>query len=151
MPLIIELKPNEKLIINGAVIENIGPNTKLRVLNDCSLMRQKEILSDTDAVTPAARVYYALQCSYIFPEHKDQYLEAFNQCLWEYLEACPSAREIGVKIATALSNGQVYKALKAAKSLLDHERGILEHMQDAETETSAPKKPATPKASSPKK
>lgn len=132
MPLIIDLKPGEKLIINGTVIENIGVNTKLRVLNDCTLMRQKEILSDTDAVTPATRVYYALQCSYIFPEHKDQYLEAFNQYLWEYLEACPSAREIGVKIATALSNGQVYKALKAAKLLLDHERGVLERLQTSE-------------------
>lgn len=134
MPLIIELKPNEKLIINGAVVENIGPNTKLRVLNDCSLMRQKEILSDTDAITPAARVYYALQCSYIFPEHKDQYLEVFNQYLLGYLEACPSARDIGVKIATALSSGQVYKALKAAKALLEHERNVLDRVRDGEAD-----------------
>ena len=85
MPLIIDLKPGEKLIINGAVVENIGANTKLRVLNDCALMRQKEILSDEDAVTPASRVYYALQCAYIFPEHKDQYLQAFNECLLGYI------------------------------------------------------------------
>jgi flagellar biosynthesis repressor protein FlbT len=126
VPLIIDLKPGEKLIINGAVIENIGANTKLRVLNDCTLMRQKEILSDNDAVTPASRVYYALQCAYIFPEHKDKYLAAFNECLMSYVEACPSAREIGVKIVTAMSDGQYYKALKAAKGLLDHEKGVLD-------------------------
>lgn len=132
MPLIIDLKPGEKLIINGAVIENIGANTKLRVLNDCTLMRQKEILSDADAVTPASRVYYALQCAYIFPDHKDKYLEAFNECLLGYLDACPSARDIGVKIATALSDGQYYKALKAAKGLLDHEKGVLEQFKETE-------------------
>lgn len=132
MPLIIDLKPNEKLIINGAVIENIGANTKLRVLNDCTLMRQKEILSDTDAVTPASRVYYALQCAYIFPELKDKYLEAFNECLLSYLDACPSARDIGVKIATALSDGQYYRALKSAKGLLEHERGVLKNLQEIE-------------------
>ena len=148
MPLIIELKPNEKLIINGAVIENIGPNTKLRVLNDCSLMRQKEILSDDDAVTPAARVYYALQCSYIFPEHKDQYLEAFNQYLLGYLDACPSARDIGVKIATALSNGQVYKALKAAKALLEHEKNVLEKVREGDNAEGV--KPVAPKKASAK-
>jgi len=132
LPLIIDLKPGEKLIINGAVIENIGANTKLRVLNDCTLMRQKEILSDADAVTPASRVYYALQCAYIFPDHKDKYLEAFNECLLGYLDACPSARDIGVKIATALSDGQYYKALKAAKGLLDHEKGVLEQFKETE-------------------
>lgn len=132
MPLIIDLKPGEKLIINGAVIENIGPNTKLRVLNDCTLMRQKEILSDADAVTPASRVYYSLQCAYIFPELKDKYLEAFNECLLGYLEACPSARDIGVKIATALSGGQYYKALKAAKALLDHEKKVLDQYREPE-------------------
>ena len=132
MPLIIDLKPNEKLIINGAVIENIGANTKLRVLNDCTLMRQKEILSDTDAVTPASRVYYALQCAYIFPELKDKYLEAFNECLLSYLDACPSAHDIGVKIAAALDEGQYYKALKSAKGLLEHERGVLKNLQDIE-------------------
>ena len=132
MPLIIDLKPGEKLIINGAVIENIGPNTKLRVLNDCTLMRQKEILSDADAVTPASRVYYSLQCAYIFPEHKEKYLEAFNECLVGYLEACPSARDIGVKIANALQDGQYYKALKAAKALLDHEKSVLEKFHEPE-------------------
>ena len=130
MPLIIDLKPGEKLIINGAVVENIGANTKLRVLNDCALMRQKEILSDEDAVTPASRVYYALQCAYIFPEHKDQYLQAFNECLLGYIEACPSARDIGVKIATAMSEGQYYKALKASKALLDHEKGLLNQLKE---------------------
>ncbi len=134
MPLIIDLKPGEKLIINGAVIENIGANTKLRVLNDCTLMRQKEILSDADAVTPASRVYYALQCAYIFPEHKDKYLEAFNECLLGYLEACPSARDIGVKIATALSEGQFYKALKSAKGLLEHEADLLGKLSDSDRE-----------------
>ncbi len=132
MPLIIDLKPSEKLIINGAVIENIGANTKLRVLNDCTLMRQKEILSDADAVTPASRVYYALQCAYIFPEHKEKYLEAFNECLLGYIEACPSARDIGVKIATALTDGQYYKALKAAKGLLDHEKTVLDQFKEKE-------------------
>ena len=133
MPLIIDLKPGEKLIINGAVIENIGANTKLRVLNDCTLMRQKEILSDADAVTPASRVYYALQCAYIFPEHKEKYLEAFNECLMGYLEACPSAKDIGVKIAAALTDGQYYKALKAAKNLLDHEKNVLDQFREPET------------------
>ena len=135
MPLIIDLKPNEKLIINGAVIENIGANTKLRVLNDCTLMRQKEILSDADAVTPASRVYYALQCAYIFPEHKDKYLEAFNECLLSYLDACPSARDVGVKIATALSGGQYYKALKAAKALLEHEKTVLAKLKEPADKT----------------
>ncbi len=66
----IEIKSGDKLIINGAVIEITGSNTKLLIHNQVSIHRQKEIMSEEESVTPAARVYFALQCAYIFPHKK---------------------------------------------------------------------------------
>lgn len=57
MPLKLEFKSGDKLMINGAVIENIGANAKILVHNEAAILRNKEVLSETDEATPAARVY----------------------------------------------------------------------------------------------
>jgi len=132
LPLLIDLKPGEKVIINGAVLENAGANTKLRVHNESNILRQKEILTDQDVQTPASRVYFCLQCAYIFPDRRDHYLELYNQFLAEYLGACPSAIDIGNEIHADVMAGHYYKALKASRKLLRHESELLGRLeQDA--------------------
>jgi flagellar protein FlbT len=129
VPLLIDLKPGEKLIINGAVVENAGANTKIRILNDSAILRQKEILSDTDCVTPASRVYFCLQCAYIFPDARGKYLQSYNQYLDDYVKACPSAAAIADDIQTALQTSNLYRALKAARLLLKHETQTIGRFQ----------------------
>lgn len=129
MPLLIDLKPGEKVIINGAVIENAGTNTKLRIYNESNILRQKEILTDEEIVTPAARVYFCLQNAYIFPEKRDHYLTLFSGYLSEYVEACPSAAPIGQEISEAILAGHYYRALKSSRKLLTHEANVLEHLR----------------------
>lgn len=129
MPLLIDLKPGEKVIINGAVIENAGTNTKLRVHNECNILRQKEILTGEEAVTPASRVYFCLQNAYIFPEKRDYYLELFAGFLNDYLTACPSAVSIVDELHQEVLQSQFYRALKTARRLLAHETQVLDHLQ----------------------
>lgn len=129
MPLLIDLKPGEKVIINGAVLENAGVNTKLRICNESSILRQKEIMTEEDAVTPAARVYFCLQCSYIFPERRDHYQKLFQHYLAEYLEACPSAQSLGQGIVEQVAEGHFYAALKGARKLLKHESDVLAELE----------------------
>ncbi len=134
MPLLIDLKPGEKVIINGAVLENAGANTKLRVHNESNILRQKEILTSEDISTPASRVYFCLQCAYIFPEKRDHYLGLFDHYLAEYLGACPSAIDIGTEIRSDIGGGHYYKALKASRKLLRHESEVLGRLEhDAES------------------
>lgn len=129
MPLLIDLKPGEKVIINGAVIENAGANTKIRICNDSTLLRQKEIMTEEEANSPAARVYFCLQNAYIFPEKRSHYLALFDHYLGEYLEACPSADPIGQEICDEIRKDHFYKALKTSRKLLTHEAGVLENLR----------------------
>ena len=129
MPLIIDLKPSEKFIVNGAVVENASSNTKIRILNDCSILRQKEILADSDCVTPASRIYFALQCAYIFEAHREQHIKAFRDYLKGYLDACPSAASLGGEITQAVDKGQYYHGLRLTRDLLKHEAQVLDAMQ----------------------
>lgn len=126
MPLLIDFKTGDKIIINGAAIENAGPHAKLLVHNRAAILRGKEVMSEAEARTPASRIYFSLQCAYMFPTRKEHYLELFKQFLCDYLAACPSAAPIVQKIENDLAKGETYRALKTAQLLLDHEQNILD-------------------------
>lgn len=129
MPLLIDIKPGDKVIINGAVIENAGSSTKLFVHNQAAILRGKEVLSEEDCGTPAARAYFALQCAYIFSDKHDDYLAKFDKLLDDYLTACPSGKSIGEQIRKDIKDDKLYRALKSAQKLIVHEGEILQSMQ----------------------
>ncbi len=122
----IEIKSGDKLIINGAVIENTGSNTKLLIHNQVSILRQKEVMSEEDIVTPAARVYFALQCAYIFPQKKTQYLTSFDEYVRQFADASQSSTPIIGKIMEEVREDRLYQALKAAQDLLKHEKDLMD-------------------------
>lgn len=129
MPLKLEFKSGDKLMINGAVIENIGANAKVLVHNEAAILRNKEVLSEADEATPAARVYLALQCAYMFPDQVDKYMKMFGDYLNDYIQACPSAKNIGAEIQDTVAEGKIYKALKKTHELIAHEASVLKQFQ----------------------
>lgn len=131
MPLKIDFKCGEKLVINGAVLENVGPNGKLLVHNRANILREKEILKQEECVTPAARVYFALQCAYIFPNNAAHHLKLFEQFLSQYVHACPSAKTIADEISGNVAAGEIYRGLKASRRLVAHEIETLNQFNEA--------------------
>ena len=131
MPLKIELKSGDKIFINGAVIENGGQNASLVLFNEATIMREKEVLNESSAITPASRVYYTLQCAYLFKDARDKYLRSYDKFLDDYLTACPSAIEIGDEIRRNVSEGRIYKGLKEAQKLITHEQNLLKSCQES--------------------
>ena len=128
MPLKIEIKSGDKLVVNGAVMENVGSNATLLFLNEAAIIREKEILSQSESSTPASRVYFALQCAYMFPDKKDDYLKAFEELLGDYVKACPSAQPIGEKIKEKVNKGNLYQAMRAIHELVLHECEVFDQM-----------------------
>lgn len=143
MPLSIDFKAGDKIIINGAVIENLGSNSKLSVHNQAAILRGKEVLSAEDSNTPASRIYFSLQCAYIFPHNQGEYIQAYNKFLDEYVAACPSAAPIADKVRSLVDGGQLYRGLKEAQKLIQHEGEVLQAL-GRELENSASESPAEP-------
>lgn len=129
MPLKLSLPRGEKLVVNGAVIKNDGPNVILVFENQAHIMRQKDIMTLEDASSPARRIYLAIQCAYIFAERRDEHMSEFESLLSEFREAAPSSEEISDKIKKLADNGNLYGALKACRGLIKYEAEILEHVQ----------------------
>ncbi len=129
MPLKLEMKQGDRIIVNGAVIESASPHAKLVVHNQAAILRGKEVLSEAEAETPASRVYFALQSAYLFPDHADTYLEQFREFIDQYLSACPSAAEIVEEIKTKVDDGKLYPALKCSQKLILHQHGVLQDLE----------------------
>lgn len=125
MPLAINLRPNERLIVNGVVIQNSAASAKLLIHNNAAVLREKDIITEEGANTPARRVYFAIQCKYLFPGKDATYLPLVHQFIEEFAAAAPSTADIVQEIRRQLDAGQLYQALKTAKQLITREQEIM--------------------------
>ena len=125
MPLRLKMPHGDRIIVNGAVLENGGEATMLVFHNHADIMRRKEIMQESDALSPSRRVYYALQCAYIFEQKRESYLKIFEQYLSEYEKAAPSATPIAQNLRESLNTNKIYFALKECRKLIQHESDIL--------------------------
>lgn len=131
MALKIQLRKNQKVIINGAVLENASHRSvSLLVINDAAILRDNDVLTPEQAVTPASRVYYSLQCLYLFPDDSDKHLSLFNEFLEHYEVAAPSAKPIGDEIRKLVEGGNYYQALKKGQELISHEHKVLTDVEE---------------------
>lgn len=127
MPLKLTLTRGEKFIVNGAVIRSDDDGAGLVFENQAHILRHKDILTAESAATPAARVYLALQCAYLFPERRKTHLEDFGGLLEEFVAAAPSAAEVANEVRAHANNGELYHGLKACRKLIDYEAGLLQN------------------------
>ncbi len=125
MPLTINLKPRERLIVNGVVIENSGQVAKILIHNNAALLREKDIITEDAATTPARRIYFAIQCEYLFPGKDDLFLPIIYKFLTEFEAAAPSTVNFVQEIRQLVDAGHYYRALKSAKQLIARELEIL--------------------------
>lgn len=121
MPLRIKLPSKERIIINGAVLENAGEATTIVLHNRADILRRKEVMSEEDAQSPARRIYYALQCAYMFEDERPKYRQIAQEFLQQYENAAPSAIELIQKIRSEIEGGSLYNALRATHPLIEHE------------------------------
>lgn len=125
MPLVLRLNPGEKIIINGVVIENTGGLAMFAVRNRGNILRQKDILQLEEAATPAMRVYYTLQCIYLFPDEAKVYTDACIQFLNDFESAAPTSKPIIDTLRQRIEKGELYPAMKDAKRLIKFEWELL--------------------------
>ncbi len=129
MALNITLKPHEKLFIGGAVIENGASKAEFSLLNDAPILREKEILREQDARTPATRIYLAIQMMYMDVENSEEYQQLLNQLMQDVAQAAPSTIPFLEEINTQVGKQNLYKALKETKRLINYEKELLKHVQ----------------------
>lgn len=127
MALKLVLKPGERVVINQAVIINGKDKAELVLENRAALLREKDIMTEKAADSPAKRIYFLVQMLYLFPE-KTGYQEKFNFHLREFLQAVPSATPLALEIGEGIVRGNHYSALKACRKLIAYEQEVLKNV-----------------------
>jgi flagellar protein FlbT len=124
MSLKVELKPGEKLIVGNCVITNSDQRTRLFIDGKAPILREKDILTVDTANSPARRIYLAVQLMYIY-ENVGRLQGDYFRLVNDLVTAAPSTIRIVDEINNEILTGQLYKALKAAKKLIQYEQELL--------------------------
>ena len=124
MSLKVELKPHERLIIGNCVVTNSDQRTRLFIDGKAPVLREKDILSAATADSPAKRVYFAVQLMYL-EDDIEKLRRDYFALVTDLVRAAPSTVQIIDEINNEILTGQLYKALRAAKQLIQHEQDIL--------------------------
>src|SRR3984885_6913508 len=77
MPLRVELKPFERIIIGETVIINSGTRTSFLIDGEAPILREKDTVTAETADTPVKRLYYCVQMMYLkndVPKYQAAYL-----------------------------------------------------------------------------
>lgn len=131
MPLRLDLKPHEKLFVGGAVLVNGDSRCTLTVLNDVSILREKDILSEAQADTPCKRIYLAIQLMYMEPANMANYHQAYWSLVKAIIAAAPSATERITRISEEVLAGNYYQAMKHTANLIQYEKELLSNVRES--------------------
>ena len=121
MPLRVELKPFERIIIGESVIINSGTRTSFLIDGDTPILREKDTVTEETADTPAKRLYHCVQTMYLkndVPRYKASYLGIVK----ELQDICPGSGELIAAVNNHVSTGELYKALKEIRKLMKREQ-----------------------------
>jgi flagellar protein FlbT len=125
MALKISLKPNERMIIDGAVITNGGRKTEFVVENKVPILRQNNIMSERAADTPCKRLYLTAQMVYIDSAQRMAHRDIFLRQSEEILAAAPSMQAYIRDMLDCIEDSNYYKALKIGRDLIKYEAEVL--------------------------
>ncbi|RFP86544.1 flagellar biosynthesis repressor FlbT [Rhodobacteraceae bacterium 63075] len=126
--LILKLGPHERVLVNGAVIENGDKRSRLAIKTpNASILRLKDAIHPEEANTPVRRVCYIAQLVLsgdMCPKKaKLQVLRRIEE-LSQVLTDRDSRRHLDLA-TKATGDGEYYRCLKALRALLPREERLL--------------------------
>lgn len=126
--LVLKLSPKERILINGAVIENGDRRSRLAIMTpDANILRLRDAIHPEDAKTPVRRVCYAVQLVLsgdVKPEEaKHSLLRSVEELSQVFVDR--DSRQLIDAASRALTSSDHYQCLKSLRALLPREDRLL--------------------------
>lgn len=126
--LVLKLGPHERVLINGAVIENGDRRSRLAVMTpNANILRLRDAIHPEEVTTPVRRVCYVAQMVLsgdVAPDEvRIQLLRGIEQLSQVFTDA--DSRSQLAMATRAMSDNQPYQVLKALRALLPREERLL--------------------------
>jgi flagellar biosynthesis repressor protein FlbT len=126
MPLRVELKPFERIVIGETVIINSGTRTSFLIDGEAPVLREKDTVTAETANTPVRRLYFCVQMMYL-KNDVPRYRAAYLGFIKELHHAVPGSRDVIHDINNHIAAGALYKALKEIRKLMKAEDELSVH------------------------
>jgi flagellar protein FlbT len=123
MPLKLSLKPGEKFVLNGAVVQNGDRRGVLILQNKASVLREKDIMQAEEAATPARRIYFPVMMMYLDEANAGRFYDEFAHRLNEFMSVIGNAAILAdcVSVSRHVMSREYYKALMLCRRLIEYE------------------------------
>ncbi len=128
--LVLKLGPKERVLVNGAVIENGERRARVSILTpDAKILRLRDAIHPEQATTPVRRACYATQLVLsgdMGPDDaKLQLLRRIEELSQVFTD--PDSRAALSRATDAVLTNNHYQSLKALRALLPREDRLLAH------------------------
>jgi flagellar biosynthesis repressor protein FlbT len=120
MPLRVELKPFERIVIGDSVIVNSNTRARFIVEGDAPILRERDTVTAETADTPAKRLYLCVQTMYL-KNDAIRYRASYLACMNELRRALPDVAGQAEAVDRHVTEGALYKALKEIRALIERE------------------------------
>jgi flagellar biosynthesis repressor protein FlbT len=123
MPLKLSLKPGERFVLNGAVVQNGDRRCSLVLQNKASVLREKDIMQAEEVTSPARHVYFPVMMMYLDEAGADKYYDEFLRRMTEFMGVISNPLVLAecVSISKSIMVQEYYKALMGARKLMEYE------------------------------
>jgi flagellar biosynthesis repressor protein FlbT len=126
--LVLKLGPHERVLINGAVIENGDKRSRLAIMTpQANILRLRDAIHPEEVNTPVRRVCYIAQLVLSGDANRADArlqilrgIEQLSQVLTDH-----DSRALLTQATAAIMEDQHYQALKALRALLPREERLL--------------------------
>lgn len=126
MALKVELKPGERILIGDCVLTNGDQRTRFLLEGSVPILREKDIMTKEAADTPAKRLYLVIQLMYVSHDPREHH-DVYFSLMRDIMQAAPSAWSHIENINNQILTGDLYKALKQAKKLIEYEQELFQN------------------------
>jgi len=126
--LVLKLNPKERVLVNGAVIENGDRRSRVSILTpNANILRMRDALRPDEVNTPVRRVCYIAQLVLSGDVAPDDAMHQILQGIEQLSQVLrdPDSRAQLATATEAVGNNDYYRTLKALRSLLPREARLL--------------------------
>ena len=118
--LVLKLRPSERVLINGVVIENGDRRSRLSILTpDANILRLRDAIHPSEASTPVTRVCYLAQLILAGELEEEagqrQLLQGLSQLSYVFEDG--AAHQMLMEATAHAKASMIYQCLRALKAL----------------------------------
>ena len=130
--LVLKLAPRERILINGAVIENGDRRSRVAILTPgANILRLKDAIHPEEATTPVRRICYTAQLVLSGDSDPSDVRSSLLRRIEELSQVFqdPDSRAALTEATQAVIDDQYYRCLKSLRSLIPRETRLMESPQ----------------------